>query len=114
MRREADKRKRRHDEAESAVERMNAQVLIDWLARTLAYETESGKGERVEHEAGGAERRQHEQKHGVDEPRRVDVLEEQLHVCRRQAQRNINITRISIHVLPTHTHTRVGSQVKLK
>ena len=100
VRREADEREGEHKRAEHVVERMDAQVLVDGLVvdgggggggRVAAYNAQSGKTQHVEHATHGAEWREHEQEERVEQPRRVDLREEQLHDLGRQRHHNIRI-----------------------
>ena len=95
VRRVGDEREGEHKRAEHVVERMDAQVLVDGLVfgggRVATYDRQSGKAQRVEHDAGGAEWREHEQEERVQEPRRVDLREDQLHVLGRERCNNARI-----------------------
>ena len=88
-RREAHEREEEDERAKHAVERLNAQELIDGLMVVVgggcaAYGRESGEAQNVENDTHGAKRREHEEIERVEQPRRLYLREEQLHLLGRE------------------------------
>ena len=80
---------------------MYAQILIDDFVcgrrRVVAYLRQNGKAQQVENETHAAEWRKHEQEERIQEPSRMYLIVEQLHVLRRQQHHRIARIYFAIH-----------------